>query len=196
MQLRYRLEREHGHVGGWLSAASGTPTPLHIGDLPPARRRLQLAVGRAADEVDGGAWCGGFAIDRVTGEAECVVAVPVPVPARDASANAAAARRASLPLKEEGLAGADGAEPPLLVAVSVEVRAAAPCPCGGGCNPIWWWLQPDVEAATQYGGSCSPMWGGGYRPLRQRPQPCVAPCSLRHAHCAMLTVEACGPSHM
>ena len=120
MQLRYRLEREHGHVGGWLSAASGTPTPLHIGDLPPARRRLQLAVGRAADEVDGGAWCGGFAIDRETGEAECVVAVPVPVPARDASANAAAARRASLPLKEEGLVGADGAEPPLLVAVSVE----------------------------------------------------------------------------
>ena len=103
-------------------------------------------MGRAVDEVDGGAWCGGFAIDRVTGEAECVVSLPVPVPARDASANAAAARLASLPLKAEGLAGADGAEPPLLVAVSVEVRAAASCgggcnPCGGGCNPLWWWLR-------------------------------------------------------
>jgi len=100
-----------------------------MGELPPARRRLQLALGHAADEVEEGAWCGAFGIERETGEAECVVALPVPPRARDARANAAAARRASLPLKEQGLAGADGAEPPLLVAVSVEACGASLLVC-------------------------------------------------------------------
>ena len=47
------------------------------------------------------AWCGGFAIDRETGEAECVVAVPVA--RRDESANAHAARRASFELRQGGV---------------------------------------------------------------------------------------------